>query len=115
MSTEEHKVVSSIDSGRPWTSVWNSVWLRAWGLVLVGYCLISWFGNLSHRAGAILNDAAWTFSAALAAWSSYRASRSLTGADRRAWLCFACACLAWSVGQLIWDYFELVRGIEVLF
>jgi PAS domain S-box-containing protein len=114
MSTEE-KVGSSSDSGSAWNNARNSVLLRAWGLVLIAYCLISLFGNLSYRAGSVLNDVAWTFSAALAAWSSYRASRSLTGADRRAWLSFFAASLAWTVGQLAWDYYEIVREAEVPF
>jgi PAS domain S-box-containing protein len=115
MSTEEAKVVSPIHLGNPWTSAYNSVLLRAWGLVLIGYCLISLFGNLSHRAGGILNDVALTISAALAAGSDWRAARSLAGADRHAWFSFCGATLAWTVGQLFWDYYEIVVGIEVPF
>ena len=35
------------------------------------------------------------------------------GATRRAWLLVAVACGAWTVGQLIWCYVELVRREEV--
>ncbi len=114
MSTEK-KIVSPILLGNSWASVPNPALLIAWGVVVVAYCLISVFGNLSYRAGSILNDVAWTFSAALAALSSYRAARSLTGANRQAWFSFFAATLAWTFGQLVWDYYEIVRAVEVPF
>ena len=82
--------------------------LFVFGLAIAGYLgteltdsestVASWISNLGQLATALLA----TGGAAIA----YRRS---TGHQRRSWLLVAFACGAWSIGELIWSYLDLIR------
>lgn len=89
--------------------------VKAWAIVLILHTVFITGGLVSHDITKVVNDIAWTLAAALAAISSFRAAFSLQGRDRVAWLIFAAACTAWTVGQIIWDVLELYLQIDVPF
>jgi hypothetical protein len=60
-------------------------------------------------------DGAWTLTYLATTLISLWAAVSLKGRDRVAWGFFAAASGLWCVGQLIWNYFELVANIETPF
>jgi PAS domain S-box-containing protein len=60
-------------------------------------------------------DGAWTLTYLATTLLSLWAARALKGRDRAAWGFFALASGAWFVGQLIWDYYELISHIVTPF
>jgi PAS domain S-box-containing protein len=90
--------------------------------------LIGWIGALvlfvvlqfgmtdrgSFRA-AFLIDSAWTLASLAAAYQCYATATRLQGRERLAWLSFAGASLLWFMGQVYWDYMELVLGRQTPF
>jgi diguanylate cyclase (GGDEF)-like protein/PAS domain S-box-containing protein len=54
-------------------------------------------------------DLSWTLVSLVAAIECLRTARTLSGHQRRAWLCFGAGCLAWFAGMLVWDYRELIQ------
>lgn len=89
--------------------------VKAWTAALLLHTLVISTGQVSHQTAAVINDVAWTIAATLAAISSFRAAMSLQGRDRSAWLIFALACVAWTLGQVIWNVYDLYLGISVPF
>ncbi|MGH8176500.1 MAG: sensor histidine kinase [Steroidobacter sp.] len=87
----------------------------AWLAGLAAYCLVIYGGFATGRTAMWITDLAWTVSALLAAVGSYRAASSLCGRRRIPWRLLAAACTSWLIGQLIWDWNELIRGIPVPF
>jgi len=53
-------------------------------------------------------DSGWTLASLLATGASLGTARRTRGGTRAVWLCFAGGCGLWLLGQLAWDYFELV-------
>lgn len=85
--------------------------LIGWVGALVLYAILQ-FGMTergSFRA-AFLIDLAWTLGALAAAYQCHATAKSLQGRERLAWLSFAGASLLWFIGQIYWDYMELVLG-----
>jgi diguanylate cyclase (GGDEF)-like protein len=62
----------------------------------------SWVSNIGQLAAA-----------ALATLASAVAVTRHAGAQRRAWLLVTLACGSWTVGQLIWCYFDIVVGGDI--
>lgn len=98
-------------------SIERTRWLApyVWLLASVAYVVLINGGIVRGDAAMWVTDLAWTASAAVAAFGCFRASRLLDGHMQRAWRLFGIAFVLWLVGQLIWNWNELVRGIEVPF
>ena len=69
----------------------------------------------SDRAAIWINDIAWTMTSAGAAWACLRTSRRVERPRRRAWLLFGLGCVSWLIGQLHWNYSQLVLGVGIPF
>jgi signal transduction histidine kinase len=90
-------------------------WLPSW----------AWLGGLVAYIAAILlaydrvavwiNDIAWTVASAFAAWACLRTSRRVERPRRRAWMLLGLGCVSWLIGQLHWNYSELVLHVDVTF
>lgn len=59
-----------------------------------------------------LNNIAWTLAPAAATYFCARTARSLDRRSSIAWWLLAMGCAKWLVGQLFWDYYQLVLGVE---
>jgi len=85
-----------------------------WSLVrlwVLGLLLYSGLILISDAAQAIwINDIAWTIASALAAWACFRAARSSIVRNGIGWNLVGVGCATWFVGQLIWNYRQLVQG-----
>ncbi|MGZ4718337.1 MAG: diguanylate cyclase domain-containing protein, partial [Acidimicrobiales bacterium] len=58
-------------------------------------------GNISQAIAPIV-----------ATWSCLRAARAAQGRSwRTGWILVAASCASWAVGQLIWTWFETIRGV----
>jgi signal transduction histidine kinase len=85
----------------------------------------AWLGGLVAYLTAILlaseyaaiwvNDIAWTLTSACAAWACLRTSRSVERPRRRAWLLLGLGCISWLIGQLHWNYSQLVLAVGIPF
>jgi signal transduction histidine kinase len=84
-----------------------------WAAALVVYCIA--IGLANDEAAMWINDIAWTLASAAAAIACFRAARLMAGARRRAWLLLATGCVSWFIGQLHWNYSQLVLGEVVPF
>lgn len=89
--------------------------VKAWAVALLLHTAIITSGVVDARTVTVANDIAWTVAAFLATVSSFRAAFVLRGRDRVAWMLFAFACAAWTIGQIIWDVFELYLGVPAPF
>ena len=69
----------------------------------------------SDRAAIWINDIAWTMTSAGAAWACLRTSRRAERPRRRAWLLLGLGCVSWLIGQLHWNYSQLVLGVGIPF
>jgi signal transduction histidine kinase len=69
----------------------------------------------SDRAAVWINDIAWTLTSAGAAWACLRTSRRVERPRRRAWLLLGLGCVSWLIGQLHWNYSQLVLGVGIPF
>jgi signal transduction histidine kinase len=69
----------------------------------------------SDRAATWINDIAWTLTSAGAAWACLRTSRRVERPRRRAWLLLGLGCVSWLIGQLHWNYSQLVLGVGIPF
>jgi PAS domain S-box-containing protein len=90
--------------------------LAGWVGALVLYAVLQ-FGMTergSFRA-AFLIDFAWTFASLAGAWQCAATGLRLQGRERLTWLSFAGASLIWFIGQVYWDYMELVLGKQTPF
>jgi PAS domain S-box-containing protein len=64
---------------------------------------------------AFLIDSAWTLASLAAAYQCAATALRLQGRERLAWLSFAGASLIWFLGQVYWDFMELVLGRQTPF
>lgn len=84
--------------------------------LLAGYSVVLYGVGLAPRAAQFWSDGFWTVGAFLAGWRALKtARRSTSAADTQAWRLFGAGSLSWAAGMLVWDYFELVRGIATPF
>ena len=90
-------------------------WLPAcaWLASLVAYLVAIFLA--SDRAAIWINDIAWTAASACAAWACLRTSRIVERPRRRAWLLWGLGCVSWLIGQLHWDYSQLILGVGIPF
>ncbi len=85
----------------------------AWLAGLVAY--LTAIVLASDRAAIWINDIAWTVTSACAAWACLRTSRIVERARSRAWLLLGLGCVSWLIGQLHWNYSQLVLGVGIPF
>lgn len=81
----------------------------AWGLALLVY--VALIAVSSAHTAVIVNDIVWSLAAGAAALVCFRTARRLQQPDRRAWSLIAIGCTSWFVGQLHWNYVQLVLGV----
>jgi two-component system sensor histidine kinase/response regulator len=62
-----------------------------------------------------VDDIGEAFAALLAAASCGYATRHATGRLRLAWGLLGASALSWGVGEVIWSYYEVFRGVQVPF
>jgi signal transduction histidine kinase len=60
-----------------------------------------------------INDVAWTLSSLCGCLAAARTARRSELAGRKAWWLIAAGCGSWFVGQLHWNYNQLVLGIDM--
>src|SRR6266513_2628565 len=78
---------------------------------LVAMVLLYAFPPHDPRALVLSADACWTWAAAFAAAACFTSSRRVTTSEqRRAWRWIGAGCASFLAGQLVWNYFDLVRG-----
>ena len=95
---------SRLDSGRSRWIVAN-LWFAG---LLVYIAAIA----VASRASAVwINDFAWTVSSLCGCLIAARTARRIEFAGRRAWWLIAAGCGSWFIGQLHWNYNQLVLGI----
>jgi signal transduction histidine kinase len=81
-----------------------------WLACMLVYGLALYVGG--NETAVWINDLAWTLASAVAALFCFRAARQVEESRRRAWLLMAIACSSWFVGQLHWNYVQLVLQVE---
>jgi signal transduction histidine kinase len=92
---------------------------RRWALAYVWvvglgvYCAAVFVG--SERAAMWINDGAWTLASTCAAFACFRAAGQVEYTRRRAWLLLGIASTSWLIGQLHWNYSQLVLHVELPF
>jgi signal transduction histidine kinase len=93
----------------------RSRWLlaAAWLAGLIIYCIA--IALASGRAAVWVNDIAWTLASGAAAFVCLRASRIVEPARRRAWRLLGIGCISWFIGQLQWNYSQLVLKQDLPF
>lgn len=97
---------------RPWKR-WKLP--AAWLLAITFYSLVI-YGGFAHDDLAIrITDGAWTLSSLLAGLWSFAAARRARGRIKIGWALLTGACCSWWIGQLLWDWNELIRGIALPF
>ena len=78
---------------------------------LVAMVLLYAFPPSDRRTLALSADLCWTWAAAFAAVACVAASRRVTTSEqRRAWRWIAAGCASFLAGQMVWNYYDLVRG-----
>jgi PAS domain S-box-containing protein len=87
----------------------------AWLAALVVYLLATQSGLVSDRAAVWITNLTWTGAALIAAAASRRAAQRVEGRSRTAWRLLAAASASWLIGQLIWDWKQLIRGVDLPF
>lgn len=85
----------------------------AWLAGMILYSALIWLS--ADDLVLWINDAAWTLTPIVAAWACLRTARRLGGADRRPWWLLGTGCCLWLIGQLHWDYHELVLRAQPQF
>jgi len=77
---------------------------------LVAMVLLYAFPSHDPRALVLSADACWTWAAAFAAVACFTSSRRVTTSEqRRAWRWIGAGCASFLAGQLVWNYFDVVR------
>jgi len=99
----------------------SAIWPRTLTLftilaLLAVYSIVQYQVGLEPGLTLWWSDGFWTVAAlAVAVRSFITARRSANTSDTKAWTYFAAASLSWALGMLVWDYFELIRGITTPF
>ena len=96
---------------------WRPFGIAAAAAVLVSVLFVEWTANrwISDEATIALDDIGEAVAAFIAAGSCALAATRNTGRTRWAWSFFAASAFSWALGEVVWSYFEVGRGIEVPF
>ena len=90
--------------------------VAAISVLLIVYSVVQYQIGLGPELTLYWSDGFWTVFALGAAWRCFKTARQCTNpAYTRAWTYFAAASLSWAAGIIVWDYYELVRGIATPF
>ncbi|HEY0684354.1 MAG TPA: ATP-binding protein [Steroidobacter sp.] len=104
MAAEADKIHTDIDSTRSRFTL-AYAWLA--GLAIYGVAIY-----IANNAVQVwINDLAWTVAAAAATYFCFCTSRQVEQERRRAWSTIALACGSWLIGQLHWNYVQLVLKV----
>jgi signal transduction histidine kinase len=106
-----HSVVTSATAAQESRSRWGLTY--AWAAALIVYFLATAW--LSGRAVMWINDIGWTLAAAAAALCCFQTARRVETQRRKAWLLFGIGCTSWLIGQLHWNYAQLIQNVAVPF
>jgi signal transduction histidine kinase len=89
----------------------RSRWIvpQAWAVGLAAYVVA--IALAPSTAAVWINDLAWTCSSLLGFLIAARTARRLDPHGRRPWWLIALGCGSWFIGQLYWNYNQLVLGI----
>jgi len=69
------------------------------------------FPPSDRRTLVLITDLSWTWAAAFAAFACFDAARRVTTSEqRRTWRWVGIGCASFLAGQLVWNYYDLVRG-----
>lgn len=93
----------------------QSRWLiaGAWLGGIVVYSVL--IALTADRATYWINDIGWTLASAAAALVCFRTALRIGKSNSRAWWLLGTGCASWLIGQLYWNYNQLVLGIEIPF
>jgi len=81
------------------------------GLSLLAMVLRYAFPANARRTVVLISDLSWTWAAAFAAYACFASSRWVTTSEqRRAWRWIGAGCASFFTGQLVWNYYDLIRG-----
>src|SRR5437016_9149180 len=81
------------------------------GLSLLAMVLLNAFPANARRTVVLISDLSWTWAAAFAAYACFASSRWVTTSEqRRAWRWIGAGCASFFTGQLVWNYYDLIRG-----
>ena len=96
---------------------WRPFGIAAAAAVLVSVLFVEWTANrwINDEATIALDDIGEAVAALIAAGSCALAATRNTGRTRWAWSFFAASAFSWALGEVVWSYFEVGRGIEVPF
>ncbi len=100
----------SASAARAW---WSAPFLWLFGGI--AYAILIYGGVFPGETAVWVTDLAWTVSAAVAAIGCFQAGHVLEGYLKRAWRLFGVAFVLWLLGQLIWNWNQLVKGDVVPF
>lgn len=87
----------------------------AWFTALLVYCILIYGQIVQGLAAMWVTDLSWTLSSTVTTYGCFRAASVSKQDDRTAWLLFGCAFGSWLLGQLIWNWQELILGYSVPF
>jgi len=99
----------------------RTFWLRTVTLfaivaLLTVYSIVQYQIGLEPRLALYWSDGFWTVAAFAVSGRSYiTARRSKNPTNTLAWIYFAAASFSWALGMLVWDYYELIRGLTTPF
>ena len=92
-------------------SRWTLAYLWVAGLVAYGVAILA----TDDRSAIWINDIGWTLTSAVAVATCFQTARAAQGARRRAWVLLTLGCGSWLLGQLHWNYSQLVLGVGLPF
>jgi PAS domain S-box-containing protein len=86
-----------------------------WALFISTYAALVYGGFVVGARAFWVTNTAWTIGSLMAAIGSFQAARAVTGYLHRTWFLFGLAFSSWFVGQLFWNWSELIEGRSISF
>ena len=78
---------------------------------LVAMVLLYAFPASDRRTLVIITDICWTWAAAFATFACFASARRVTTSEqRRMWQWVGAGCTSFLAGQIVWNYYDLLRG-----
>jgi len=104
MAAAAGKITTFIDATRArWALAY--AWLAA--MLVYGIAIYV----ASNDIALWINDIAWTIAAAAATFFCYRTARQVERARQAAWFVISFGCASWLLGQLHWNYVQLIQKV----
>jgi signal transduction histidine kinase len=95
--------MQTIARGR-WTGI------ASFALAFGAYWLAIASGILTPRSTAALNDILWTIAGAITSVICFITAGKLRAREQLTWRLVGTGCALWTVGQMVWNYYDLVIG-----